>query len=237
MPRWIVLPFLVLPFVIVSCRVTSTRPDAAVPATTTAPVVSATPEAAARDWLALVDRGQWEAAYEVMIPMFREAVSLAEWRATVLQARPQNAGQGERVLVSSASGTDMFPDAVQLTFRTGSALETVTLLPRDGRWLVVGYIFPAVGGASAPTSGRTPRFESRVLRSSTLTPSIPLPTRGLSWLGRHAGTREGDTAMATAAGTRIAVSKHVPPAAFWTVLLQTPQTNASFSDLRLPGSY
>lgn len=159
MPRWIVLPFLVLPFAIVSCRVTSTRPDEAVPAATTAPVVSAAPEAAARDWLALVDRGQWEAAYEVMIPMFREAVSLAEWRATVLQARPQNAGQGERVLVSSASGTDMFADAVQLTFRTGSALETVTLLSRDSRWLVVGYIFPAVGGSgSAGGTSRSSRF-------------------------------------------------------------------------------
>lgn len=141
MGRSIVLAFLVLLLAAPSCIGTATRPDVAGPLATTA-VVSATPEAAAREWLDLVDRGQWQAAYEAMIPMFREAVSLAEWRTAVSQARPQGAGQEERILVSSSCGTDMFANAVQLTFRGSSALETVTLVPRDGRWLVVGYVFP-----------------------------------------------------------------------------------------------
>ncbi|HSJ10645.1 MAG TPA: DUF4019 domain-containing protein [Longimicrobiales bacterium] len=108
-------------------------------------VADRTPEAAARAWLAQIDRGEWEPAWTRMIPMFRSSVSMEQWRGGIVEGRTRYPVSGQRTLVNTARGTDMFPDAVQLTFRNDRSVETVVLVPGGDGWLIGGYGMSAGG--------------------------------------------------------------------------------------------
>ncbi len=106
-------------------------------------------QAAAGEWLALVDGLRYEESWDSAAALFRDKVSKPAWKAAVRQARGPLEPFGARSLISAAFTTTL-PEAppgqyVVLQYETGVAggrtvVETVT--PRrdpDGRWRVSGY--------------------------------------------------------------------------------------------------
>ena len=106
-------------------------------------------ERAAGKWLALVDAGEYDTAWERAASLFKMQVSRGQWRAAAAAARkPLGSMSGRRLItanyVTSLPGA---PDGeyVVLQYRSEfenkkSAIETVTpMLDRDGSWRVSGY--------------------------------------------------------------------------------------------------
>lgn len=100
-------------------------------------------EAAARQWLELVDASNWEASYQSAGTMFREPNTVASWQAASEQARtPLGA-----VISREAIGFQIVPSPEQyevVRFQTDfenqqGVVESVTLMREDGVLKVVGY--------------------------------------------------------------------------------------------------
>lgn len=100
-------------------------------------------EAAARQWLELVDKSDWEASYEAAGSMFQEPNTVASWKAASQQVRiPLGA-----VVSREAVSFQLVPspeDYEVVQFRTDFAnqkgvTESVTLKREDGVLKVVGY--------------------------------------------------------------------------------------------------
>lgn len=99
-------------------------------------------ENAARDWLALVDAGDWDASYAATASSFREANTLALWSATAKKIQSEF---GE-TLARKYFGQDDVPSPQGITivrFRTDfanrpDAIETVSLVRENGSWKVAG---------------------------------------------------------------------------------------------------
>lgn len=102
-------------------------------------------EAAARDWLALVDASAWEASYATAGASFQEPNTVAGWRDASLQARVPLGAVIDRQ-TQTAEYVNAPPHGyVIMKFRTqfegdSDALEAVTLEREDGAWKVVGYV-------------------------------------------------------------------------------------------------
>ena len=105
-------------------------------------------EQAAVEWLALVDKTEYEASWTEAASLFRNQVSTSDWLQAVTAARRPLGGVVERKLVSATYATSLpgAPDGeyVVLQFQTAfknkaKAIETVTPMLDEGRWRVSGY--------------------------------------------------------------------------------------------------
>ena len=101
-------------------------------------------EAAARDWLALVDASDWQASYDAAGRAFQKPNTVASWRAASELARtPLGDVTGREAIESEYLNAP--PKGYQLIrFRTDfehrkGAIESVTLEREDGAMKVVGY--------------------------------------------------------------------------------------------------
>ena len=110
---------------------------------------ASTAQAAAREWLAIADRLDAEAAYEAAGPRFRAALTPARWNDAVKLIRFPLGAVLQRSVQSTAF-TRKLPgqpdgDYALIGFRTSWAnrsvgRELVTLEFVDGRWQVAGYV-------------------------------------------------------------------------------------------------
>jgi hypothetical protein len=105
---------------------------------------------AAREWLAIADRGDAQASWNAMAKLFKDAISAQSWGVSLREVRiPLGASTGRTVL-STQFSTKMpkAPDGdyALVIFRSTFAKkvdvrETVTLAHEpDGVWRVVGYM-------------------------------------------------------------------------------------------------
>lgn len=100
--------------------------------------------AAARDWLALTDVGDWEASFEATGKTFREVNTLAGWTNAATGVRgPQGAFVSRELLTVRYLNAP--PHGYQeVTFATryenSKVIETITLQKEDGAWKVVGVL-------------------------------------------------------------------------------------------------
>ena len=103
----------------------------------------------ARDWLALVDEGNYAESWENTAPYFRNAVAKEQWEKSLTAIRNPLGAVESRKLKSARYRTTLpgAPDGeyVVIQFSTSfekkkSAIETVTpMLCDDGQWRVSGY--------------------------------------------------------------------------------------------------
>ena len=106
-------------------------------------------QAAAEQWLALIDAGQYAASWETAAAIFKKAVKTAEWTSSLDAVRKPLGNLLSRKL-ENARYTKTMPGApdgeyVVLQFQTSfsnkkSSVETVTpMRDADGKWKVSGY--------------------------------------------------------------------------------------------------
>jgi hypothetical protein len=106
-------------------------------------------EAAARQWLALVDRVEYGASWDSSASAFRAALTKPEWEQALLQARGPLEPLVDRNLIDSRFTTSL-PKAppgqfVVLQYETKASKERTvveTVVPMreaDGEWRVSGY--------------------------------------------------------------------------------------------------
>ena len=106
-------------------------------------------QAAARDWLMLIDRGDAQASWNAASERFRAAMPLSGWGDALLKERvPLGAMRSRAALKTSFKKTlpgEPEGDYALVSFETSFAKkpqgrETVTLEhEEDGNWRVVGY--------------------------------------------------------------------------------------------------
>jgi Protein of unknown function (DUF4019) len=106
-------------------------------------------KAAAKEWLALVDAGNYQESWESAAGFFKNAVSQEKWQQQMAALR-QPLGKTTSRKLKSAKYTKTLPGApdgeyVVIQYQTSfakkkSAVETVTpMLDNDGKWKVSGY--------------------------------------------------------------------------------------------------
>ena len=105
--------------------------------------------AAAQDWLALVDQGEYAESWQHAAELFKKVVTQEQWEHSMLAFREPLGSVVSRGLKSSTYETSLpgAPDGeyVVIQYSTSfenkkSAVETVTpMLDPDGRWRVSGY--------------------------------------------------------------------------------------------------
>lgn len=111
-------------------------------------------EQAARSWLTMVDRGDYEGSWQGASSLFQSRVSKTEWQTTLEQTRAPLGAVVRRVLAGSVYRTNL-PNTpkgeyvivqFKTDFASGAFIETVTpMLDKDGKWRVSGYfIKPAL---------------------------------------------------------------------------------------------
>jgi DNA-binding CsgD family transcriptional regulator len=111
-------------------------------APTTAPAESAA-VAAARDWLALVDKGDWNKSWEGTGQSFKALNTVETWARVSETVRPPLGALKSRVLLSEQE-VPAPPYGYQMVkFRTdyankAGAIETLSLIREGGAWRVVG---------------------------------------------------------------------------------------------------
>ena len=103
----------------------------------------------ARDWLAIVDRGDAEASHAQAGERFRASMSVATWARGLAKERGSRGALVQRTSLSTTFDPkiDGMPSGefAMLLYRTAfaqqsTASETVTLeREKDGAWRVVGY--------------------------------------------------------------------------------------------------
>ena len=102
-------------------------------------------EAAARNWLALGDDGNWQASYDATGASFRSANSVAGWTSAAKQVRVPLGAVVARNLATIRYLNAPPHGYQEVTFHTrfahqAEAVETVTLVKEDGQWKVVGIL-------------------------------------------------------------------------------------------------
>jgi hypothetical protein len=106
-------------------------------------------QAAAEQWLALIDAGQFAESWQATASVFQAAVSQPQWKSSLESVRKPLGTLVSRKL-KSAKYSKKLPGApdgeyVVLQFTTSftnknGAVETVTpMLDKDGKWKVSGY--------------------------------------------------------------------------------------------------
>ena len=99
--------------------------------------------AAARDWLALVDKGDWNASWEATGQSFKALNTAATWSRVAQQVQGPLGAVKARVLLSEET-VPAPPYGYQMVkFRTdyankAGAIETLSLVREGGSWRVVG---------------------------------------------------------------------------------------------------
>ena len=100
-------------------------------------------ERRAREWLALVDKGNWEVSHARAGKVFRTANSVERWQAASEMARGPLGAVVDRKAIAFQEVPS--PERYQIVrFQTQfenqpRVIETVTLQPEDGEYRVVGY--------------------------------------------------------------------------------------------------
>lgn len=100
-------------------------------------------QGAARTWLALIDKGAWQASHTASGAPFRSAITAPRWAETIAQVREPLGPVVKRELLEY--GSQSAPREVRIVlFRTDfanakGATETVTLEREGGEYRVVGY--------------------------------------------------------------------------------------------------
>lgn len=104
---------------------------------------------AAENWLAMVDAGRYAESWQEASELFRNAVTLAQWKQSLQGARKPLGKLINRKVRTTTYKTSLpgAPDGkyVVIEFDTSfekkkSALETVTpTMEKDGKWKVSGY--------------------------------------------------------------------------------------------------
>ena len=112
----------------------------------TAPVAAsdAIAEQSARQWLSLVDRGDWEASFDATGRTFKQSNTLSGWTDAAKQVRgPQGAFVSRQLLTVRALGNTPV-DYREVVFATRYAnaevVETITLQEEEGDWKIVGIM-------------------------------------------------------------------------------------------------
>jgi len=110
---------------------------------------TAAAEAAAAQWLALVDAGNYAVSWNEAAQLFKTKVAKEQWSAMIESARAPLGKLGARKLKSLTYETSLpgAPDGqyVVIQYQSSfehkkSAVETVTpMLDKDGQWRVSGY--------------------------------------------------------------------------------------------------
>ena len=106
-------------------------------------------QAAAEQWLGLVDEGKFEESWQTAAGFFKNAVSESQWKDALDTVRKPLGNVASRKL-KNAKYTKTVPGApdgeyVILQFETSfankpQAVETITpMLDKDGKWRVSGY--------------------------------------------------------------------------------------------------
>ena len=102
----------------------------------------------AQAWLALVDRGEWEASWRDAAPFFKSQITAAQWAGAMASVRkPLGAVSSRKVeAVTRASALPGVPagEYEVITLKTDfaekpGAIETITLVRQGDEWKVVGY--------------------------------------------------------------------------------------------------
>ena len=98
---------------------------------------------AARRWLALLDRADWDASYRATGAAFRKLNTLGQWAAASERARRPLGAMVSRTFLSQENLPAPPLGYEVVKFRTRFAnkaegIETVTLDREDGEWRVVG---------------------------------------------------------------------------------------------------
>jgi hypothetical protein len=99
--------------------------------------------AAARDWLALVDKGDWNASWEATGQSFKALNSPETWARVAQQVQGPLGAVTSRVLMSEENvpappyGYQMVKFRTDYENKTG-AIETLSLVREGGAWRVVG---------------------------------------------------------------------------------------------------
>ena len=104
---------------------------------------------AAKDWLSLVDNGDYGASWDTAAEFFKAAVPREQWMMTMESSRRPFGKNLSRKLISKNYSKTMpgAPDGeyVVIQFEASfdnkaSAVETITpMLDKDGKWRVSGY--------------------------------------------------------------------------------------------------
>jgi hypothetical protein len=107
-------------------------------------------QAAAREWLAIVDRGDAQASWNAMAKLFKDTISVESWQVSMREVKVPLGQLVGRTMLSTQFATKMpkAPDGdyALVIFRSAFAnkvdvRETVTLSHEpDGVWRVVGYM-------------------------------------------------------------------------------------------------
>lgn len=102
-------------------------------------------EAAARDWLALVDAGDWRGSYNATAAAFRDLNTPEVWEGVSQEARVPLGAVSSREAISFQMVPTPPAGHLIVTFRTdfagqAGATETVTLARENGELRVVGYL-------------------------------------------------------------------------------------------------
>lgn len=107
-----------------------------------------TADEVARDWLALVDTGDYERSWEQAAPFFQNSISQEKWAGALTEIRAPLGELMTRELSHSASKTGLpgAPKGEYLIMRLSttythkaSAVETLTMQQGPQGWRVVGY--------------------------------------------------------------------------------------------------
>jgi len=104
---------------------------------------------AAKDWLSLVDDGNYAASWEGGAELFKAAVQREQWVMTMETARRPFGKNISRKLISKTYSTTLpgAPDGEYVVIQyeasfenKASAVETITpMMDKDGQWRVSGY--------------------------------------------------------------------------------------------------
>ena len=105
-------------------------------------------QGAARQWLGLLDKGNWDASWRNAAGVFRSQITAAQWAATIQPVRLPIGATSSRTFqnVTKTSSLPGMPagDYEIIQFRTDftqkpGAIETITLAHERDGWKVAGY--------------------------------------------------------------------------------------------------
>ena len=105
-------------------------------------------QGAARQWLSLLDKGNWEASWRAAASALKSQISVSQWVATIQPVRLPLGAASSRTF-QNVTKTNSLPgvpsgDYEIIQFRTDfahkpSSIETITLAHESGTWKVAGY--------------------------------------------------------------------------------------------------
>lgn len=115
---------------------------------TTVDASASVSQGAARQWLALLDKGNWEASWRAAAGVFKSQISVSQWATTIQPVRLPLGAASSRTF-QSVTKTNSLPgvpsgDYEVIQFRTDFAhkpgsIETITLAHESNGWKVAGY--------------------------------------------------------------------------------------------------